>query len=61
MFNASNTSEQREWYPLDSIRPLESRITLVYVADNPLETVLSCRDKSFNAQPADLEKAKGRR
>ena len=37
---ATNTSEKREWYPLDSITALKPGLTLIYVSDNPEEISL---------------------
>lgn len=37
---ASNESEKREWYPVDAVAPLESGLTLIYLADKPEEISL---------------------
>ena len=47
---ALNTSEKREWYPLDSIQTLVPYTNLIYVDDSPMDIALIC-DKNRICRP----------
>lgn len=72
MLRAANASEQRKWYPLDSVVALGPGLTLVYMADSPEEVslvadkericrpelIVECRGQEGWYEKEDLEKVR---
>jgi hypothetical protein len=69
---ASNASQQRKWYPLDSVISLEPGLTLIYVAEKSEEIsliadvkkicrpdlILECREQKDWFEKEEMEKVK---
>ena len=55
MSTAANTSVKREWYPIESVLPLDNDIILIYVASEPEDITLVADVKKISRPDLILE------